>query len=590
MFREIGADSKIEFGLCTALSLIPQESDNINYRIVNWVYVMNGIYGQSVAAVVILALAFFTIQDSYAGPAKDCESLRALNLPETQITHAENVPPGFKPPTPEYDITSGELAAIDIAFCRVSGVIAPAIHFEVWLPVTHSWNGRLQAVGNGGMAGSINYTGLKSVVENSYAGVSSDLGHQSGPLEGAWAIGRPDLVRDWGHRATHEMTVKAKALINAYYGKGPAYSYFSGCSGGGRQAMMQAQRYPEDFDGILAGDPTMDFSNLVTGGRLWQVRANYDVANQTNHLKAKDIQLISDAVIAACDAIDGVEDGVLEDPRQCDFDPVSIQCEKDTQERCLSPEQVAALDKVYQGARTSTGRQIYPGYPPGGELDRTGWVPYLAGKVPSDGIQWNYAQGFLQGLVFENPAYDILAFDYDKDVSVMNDKQVQGKALVDVINAADPDLRAFRKKGGKLIHYHGWNDIGISALRSTAYYEEVARGFSDRNLKHGLASTQDFYRLFLAPGMQHCFEGPGPNAFGGPFQLQVPPNPAHDIFRALERWVEHGIAPEKIIAIKYTDDDPAKGVSRTRPLCPYPQKSVYTGSGSTDNAQNFQCK
>ena len=556
----------------------------------NRVYGLDGCYRRSVAAVIILALTFFTGKDSSAEPLGNCESLQALNLAETQITLAENVRPGLKPPTPEYDITSGELAAIDTAFCRVLGVIEPAIHFEVWLPLSDSWNGRLHAVGNGGMAGSINYTGLKSVVENGFAAVSSDLGHKSGPLEGGWAIGRPDLVTDWGHRATHEMTVKAKAIINAYYGKGPTYSYFSGCSGGGRQAMMQAQRYPEDFDGILVGDPTMDFTNLVAGGRLWQVRANFDAARQTNHLKEKHVQLISDAVIAACDAIDGVEDGVLEDPRRCDFDPATLQCQKDTQERCLTPEQVAALSKVYQGAKTSAGRQIYPGYPSGGELDRTGWVSYFAGEVPSEGLQWNYAKGFLQGLVFENPAYDMQAFHYETDVPEMNRKQVQGEALADVINAADPDLRAFRDRGGRLIHYHGWNDIGISALRSIAYYEEVARVINDSNVKDGLASVQDFYRLFLAPGMQHCFEGPGPNAFGGPFQLQVPPNPAHDIFRALQRWVERGIAPEKIIAIKYTNDDPAKGVLRTRPLCPYPKKSVYTGLGSTDNAQNFQCE
>ena len=539
---------------------------------------------RSTVHAVILLVAFAT-NSVNADSAADCENIQSLRLANTTILSARAIQSGFKPPTTLYAPVSADLI-VKTSFCRVIGRINPSINLEIWLPPHDRWNARLYVAGNGGMAGGINYLALQEIIHNHYAAVSSDLGHQSGPLDGLWAISRPDLVRDWGHRATHEVTEKAKAIINAYYHRNPEFSYFNGCSGGGRQGLMQAQRYPKDFDGILVGDPTMDFSNLVTGGRLWKVLANYNKENNTNHLTATDIGTISAAVIDACDSIDGVNDGVLEDPRQCNFDPFSIKCSKEKQEHCLTFEQITALNKIYHGGRSAQNMQIYPGYFPGGELGDFGWEIYFARENPAEGTQWLYAQGFLRGLAFEDPEYDIRTFNFDTDIRTTNNKPILGVPLAEVINATDPDLTEFRDAGRKLLHYHGWSDIGVSPQRSVDYYEAVI----EKTTEGQLSLTQDFYRLFMAPGLQHCFGGPGPNAFGAMLQPQVPADPDHDIFRALRRWVENGIAPEKIIATKYIDDNPEKGVVRTRPLCPYPQSARYIGRGSTDESTSFVCE
>ncbi|MET0659855.1 MAG: tannase/feruloyl esterase family alpha/beta hydrolase [Steroidobacteraceae bacterium] len=518
---------------------------------------------------------------------QQCSDLLRLQLADTKLTTAEMTAPGFKPPVASFDFVSKDVV-VQAPFCRVSGTIAPSIQFEVWLPPPAAWNGKLHGVGNGGMAGSIHYAGLNGAVEAGYVTVSSDLGHQGGPVAGDWAIGQPELVRDWGHRATHEMTVKAKEIARAYYGRPATRAYFSGCSGGGRQGMMQAQRYPDDYDGILLGDPTMDFSRLVVGGRLWQVRANL-ASEATNLLGPRDVATISAAVNEQCDALDGIRDGVIEDPRRCRFDPKRIECKGGSHENCLTTQQAQALLKIYQGARTKAGVRIYPGYEPGGELGKFGWIMYFAGESPQKGMQWPYAEGFLRGLVFEEAKYDILKFDYDTDVEEMVRKLVLGEPLASVIDAANPDLSRFKAHGGKLIHYHGWTDAGVAPQRSIDYYEEVVRTMAAADKKNA-QSVQDFYRLFMAPGMQHCFGGPGPNAFGAPFQPPVPDDAEHSLFRALERWVERGVAPADVVATKYVDDDPGRGVMRTRKICAYPKAAAYKGSGSTDAAASFECR
>lgn len=523
--------------------------------------------------------------------AERCENITDIKLQNTTITAAMATGRKSRLP-PSFDEYTNREIIVRPAFCRVSGVIAPSINFEVWLPLPEAWNGRLQGLGNAGMAGSINYRGLSNALEDGYAAASSDLGHKGKPLDGSWAIGRHDLVRDWGHRATHEMTVKAKSLVAAYYGKGPTFSYFNGCSGGGRQGMMEAQRYPNDYDGILTGHPTIDFTRLVVGGRIWQVLANLNESVKSNFIAPEDVKIISDAVIDRCDGLDGVEDGVLEDPRQCGFRPETKKCSDNMKSNCLTTQQVAALKKIYKGPNTREGKSIYPGYEPGGELGRFGWIWYFAGMSPFQGTQWAYAKEFLSGLVFEDPDYDPLTFDYDTDLSKLDDKLIMGKPLPEVIDAVDPDLIGFKANGGKIIHYHGWSDIGVAPQRSIDYYESVIRelGNEKMNRDEALAGIRNFYRLFMVPGMQHCFGGPGPNAFGASFQPRVPREPAHDVLEALKRWVEHGVAPERIIATKYMDDDPQKGVLRTRPLCPYPQRAVYRGKGSTDVARNFICQ
>jgi feruloyl esterase len=482
------------------------------------------------------------------------------------------------------------------AFCRVTGLVSPSTKFEVWLPLKAEWNGKFQGVGNGGMAGGVNYLSLKTALEAGYAAVSSDLGHEGAFTDGSFAINAPAKVRAWGYLATHEMTLKGKAIVAAFYGKTARYSYFLGCSGGGRQGLMEAQRFPDDYDGIIAGDPTIDFSHLTTGGRLWAELSMYRTASGAGYIPQEKIPTIADAVISACDALDGVRDGILEDPRQCHFDPASLKCALEDRTNCLTAPQVEALQKIYDGARTSEGRQIYPGYLPGGELGKGGWAGYISGPAPYQGGQWIYASGFLKGMVFEDPHYDPMGFDFDKDVPVMDQKDILGEPFAQVINATNPDLGAFKEHGGKLIVYHGWSDPGVSPRGTIDYYERVVEAMSrgtpsDAETKRaGFDETPTFMRLFMVPGMQHCSGGPGANAFGMAADLPVPADPEHDIKLALERWVEHGVAPRTIIATKYVNDDPAQGVERTHPLCRYPQTAHFSGQGSGDNARDFVCK
>jgi feruloyl esterase len=323
---------------------------------------------------------------------------------------------------------------------------------------------------------------------------------------------------------------------------------------------MEAQRYPADYDGIVAGDPTIFFTHLVAGGRLWVSLATLKDPDLASFIPASKVQLIADAVNARCDALDGIKDGILDDPRRCDFNPRTLLCTSGDAPNCLTAPQVQAVQKIYAGSLNSAGEEIYPGYLPGGELGPGGWTAYIATPVPFTGTQFVYAQAFMKYMVFENPAWDFRTFNYDTDVPFMDAK------LGATIDGMNPDLRAFERLGGKMIVYHGWNDPGVSPLNTVNYYESVrAVQGRKRNVDH-------FLRLFMVPGMQHCSGGPGPDTF--------------DSLTALEQWVEQGIAPKQIIASKVTGGV----VSRTRPLCPYPQVALHKGKGSTDDAANFSCK
>jgi feruloyl esterase len=482
--------------------------------------------------------------------AATCESLSGVKLPNTTIESAAVIGP-FSATDPMF----GQFS-VKTGFCRVSGAIAPAIKFQVWLPEQKDWNGKLQGVGNGGVAGSIAQGSLATAVGRGYAAVSSNLGHDGGPIDFDFAIGHPELVSDWGHRATHEMTVTAKAIVAAYYGREPDRSYFTGCSGGGRQGLMEAQRYPADYDGIVAGDPTADFTRLTLAGRLWESIAT--LKDPSHYIPAAKIPAIAAATVAACDALDGVKDGVIDDPRQCKFDAATIQCKSGDADTCLTEGQVTALKAIYAGATYRiTGHQIFPGYMPGGELGPMGWATYVSGSAPKKASQFLYGGAFATGMVMEKPSYDPLTFDYDRDMQEAMDK------LSKSIDAVDPNLSGFEARGGRLIQYHGWSDPGVSPLSSVNYYESVAKRLR--------GDPSNFYRLFMVPGMQHCIGGPGPDHF--------------DALAALEQWVEHNKAPDSIVATHLTDGKP----DRTRPLCPYPQVAKWDGKGSTDDAVNFAC-
>jgi feruloyl esterase len=478
--------------------------------------------------------------------AVTCEGLASLSLPHTAITLAKTVPAGgFAPST-------GSGAAYERlpAFCRVAATLTPTtdsdIKIEVWLPA-QGWNGKYEAVGNGGWAGSISYSALAAALQRGYAGSSTDTGHAGGG--GSFALGHPEKLIDYAYRSEHEMTVQAKALIAAYYGQAPRLSYWNGCSAGGKQGLKEAQRFPEDFDGIVAGAPASNWTGRATQS-MWVAQAVH--LDEAASLPPGKLALLHHAVLAACDAQDGVKDGVLENPRRCRFDPEVLACKAEDGDACLTAAQVGAVRKIYSAVTDpSTGRVIFPGHERGSEL---GWGT-MAGARP-------FAIGLdhFRYVVFRDPNWDYRSLDFSKDAGL-------AERLDDgTINALDPNLKAFLGRGGKLIQYHGWNDPQISPGSSVIYYESVLTAMG------GAAKVQGAYRLFMVPGMAHCGGGEGPNQF--------------DMLGALEQWVEKGKAPESVIAARVKDGK----AERTRPLCPYPQTAVYQGSRSTDGAVNFVCK
>jgi tannase/feruloyl esterase len=508
-------------------------------------------------------------QPAAAGkPARACESLATLKLPDTTISHAETVSSGSFTPPGDKPLTGLP------AFCRVAGVIRPSsdsnIEFEVWMPA--GWNHKLHGVGNGGFAGEISYHDLARAVAHGYSSASTDTGHHANAVDATWALGHPEKVVDYGHRAIHEMTVKAKAVIEAFYGQQPRRSYFVSCSNGGRQGLMEAQRYPADYDGIVAGAPAAAFTSFLADF-TWNTQAMSDPAAQVPLAK---LPALERAVIAACDARDGVPDGVLAQPANCAFDPKTIVCKGADSTDCLTAPQAEALAKVYAGPRTRDGKRIARGFLPGGETGEGGWGLWITGEAPGQSLQARFASQFGANMVFERPDWDLRMFDFDRDVKIVEEKTAK------VLNATDPDLDAFRRRGGKLIVFHGWNDPALSAFETVDYFDAV-------RARMGAGVVDSFARLYLVPGLQHCLGGPGAHYCGG---LSVPlADSEHDFTAALERWVEEGIAPGTMIATKRVQIfNPAAGPSLVRPLCPYPRAAVFKGAGSPEEPSSYACE
>lgn len=498
-----------------------------------------------------------------------CASLKDLKLPHTTITLAQEVGAGgFRPSRPQFKDVP--------AFCRVAGTIKPTsdsnIRFEVWMPVS-GWNGKFDGAGNGGFAGSIQYEQLASAVRMGFATASTDTGHTGSATDGRWALGHPEKVIDFGYRGIHEMTVKAKAIVQRFYGVAPRWSYFASCSNGGRQALMEAQRFPEDYDGIIAGAPANFWTHLLTAA-VWVDQAT--LAHAVSYIPPSKLPAISAAVLAACDAEDGVTDGILNDPRRCHFNPATLLCRSADSNSCLTAPEVTALEKIYRGPRNSRGEQIFPGYEPGGELGNNGWAPWITGSAPEKSLLFAFGTQFFSNMVFSNPDWDYRKLNFDSDV------QLTDRKLARILNATDPNLSTFKAHGGKLIMFHGWNDSAIAPVNTVNYYKSVVA-------RMGLHQTRDFLRLYMAPGVQHCALGPGPSAFGASVE-GAKLDPQHSIFSALERWVEGGIAPDDIIATKYRNPaNSASGALMTRPLCPYPEIARYKGTGDPNDARNFVC-
>jgi feruloyl esterase len=491
--------------------------------------------------------AVLTASAGFAYAAAPCESVANVVMPHTAIVSAKVVAAG------EFTAPGGgrrPAAAFQAlpSFCRVQATLRPAddseIGIEVWMPAA-GWNQKLQSVGNGAWAGVIAYPALATALAQGYATASTDTGHVgNGP---AFIPGHPGKLIDFGYRSVHELTVAAKSIIAAFYGEAPKLSYFNGCSTGGRQALEEVQRYPADYDGVIAGDPVYD-SSRIQGTQLWLWQIFHK--DEASNLPPEKLALLHAAVMAACDALDGVKDGVLEDPTRCGFDPGDLKCRNGDAGNCLTAPQVEAARQSYVGpVNPRTGQPVWPGREWGSE---TGWVNH-SGLEPS-----SYAAELYGYVVFQDPHWDYRNFDFDRDVAAAQ------KAMKDTMDAVDPDLGPFFQHGGKLIQYHGWNDPGVAPQGSVNYYRAVAAKMS-RNVG-------DEYRLFMVPGMGHCGGGDGTSTF--------------NMIGALEQWVEDGKAPDSIPASRVRN-----GVAdRTRPLCPYPQVAAYRGSGSTDDAASFVCR
>jgi feruloyl esterase len=477
-----------------------------------------------------------------------CHTLSTLSLPHAKITLAQAVEAG--PFTPPDQDAAAESSRTLPAFCRVAATLTPTsdsdIKIEVWMPAS-GWNGKYLAVGNGAFNGAISYPAMMTALARGYATSSTDTGHTGNNAR--FAPGHPEKVIDFGWRAVHEMTMASKTIVGAYYDSGPTHSYWNGCSAGGRQAMKEAQRFPEDFDGIIAGAPGLDW----TGRAAQAVRVLKTLEqNDAARLAPPQLQLLHRAVVDACDAVDGVKDGLIGDPAKCRFDPAVLQCKGAGDAACLSPVQVETARLIYSPVVNAKTKREIAGLAPGSELGwtQTGWTA----SARATGIdQFRF-------LVFNDPAWTAQRFNVESDVA--RAEEMDEGAL----NALDPNLKPFIDRGGKLIQYHGWSDPQISPLNSTQYYTRVLEWIGSQ------IDVQRSYRLFMAPGMGHCSGGEGPSAF--------------DMVGALEQWVERGQAPDRIIA-----SHAANGrVDRSRPLCPFPQAAVYTGTGSTDEAANFECK
>jgi feruloyl esterase len=519
-----------------------------------------------------LAVLLLSVPAFGSVSAATCEGLAELKLPNTTITTAQTVAMGAFSPQSGSAAPYKELPA----FCRVAGVIKPAndseIRFEVWMPIS-DWNGKFHGIGNGGFAGSISYAGLAGALARGYATASTDTGHNGG--DASWALGHPEKIVDYGHRAIHEMTEKAKLIVKAFYGNGPKRSYFASCSNGGRQALMEAQRYPNDYDGLIAGAPSNAFTQILTGF-AWNMQNI--LVDPASYIPAKKLKAIETAANAACDGRDGVMDGVLDDPRKCGFDPAVLLCKGIETDDCLTDKQITALKKIYAGPRDAKGNQIIPGFEPGGETGPGGWTSWITGASPTLALQFFFSTQAFKNMIYNDPNWDFKTFQLERDGRLAREK------LGPILDAIDPNLKAFSARGGKLILYHGWNDAALPPINTINYYQSVSAKLGGRR-------TQGFVRLFMAPGMQHCAGGPGPDGFG---QMVTPTpsaksDPQHDLTLALERWVEQGVAPDQVIASKRQGSSPQVPALRTRPLCPYPLVARYKGIGSTDDAANFKC-
>jgi feruloyl esterase len=472
---------------------------------------------------------------------QSCENLAKLISPSAIITLAQIVPAG------DYQASATSKPILGLpAFCRVDATLKPTsdsdIHMEAWLPVS-TWNGKFMAMGSGGWGGFINPQSLAEALRHGYATSAVDDGHGRGG-GASFAVGHPEKFIDFAYRAEHEMTVEGKIMVKAYYSRDPRYSYWYGCSGGGREALLQAYRYPDEFDGIIAGDPANIRRNAW--GMWLAVKTFKDAAD---YIPPAKYPMIHRFVLDACDANDGLKDGLIEEPESCHPDFKPLQCKGADAPDCLTARQVQTAQTIVSPATTPSGKVLFPRIEPGTELD---WARVAGGPEPN--------QLFLDEFryfVYHDPNWDWKTFDLERD-------SAKADAIDKDVDDLDPNLAAFAKHG-KLLIYHGWTDQQVAPGSSVEFYNSALQLSGDP------AHASSWIRLFMAPGMGHCGGGEGPDTF--------------DKIPLIEDWVEHGKAPDQIVASHST----AGRIDRTRPICPYPQIARYNGSGSVDDAANFTC-
>jgi feruloyl esterase len=514
----------------------------------------SGVKSDSLIALAIIALAF----TASASAAASCESLSSLALKDTTITAAQAVDAGAYAPA---DAGGGGgkgggkgkqgAGYTDLpAFCRIAFTMKPSsdsdIKVELWMPAT-GWNNKYEADGNGAWLGSITPNTLAAAMRRGYAASMTDTGHEGGSA--SFALGHPEKIIDFGYRAVHEMAVKSKAIIAAYYGQAPKYSYWNGCSAGGKQGLKEAQMFPGDFDGIVAGTPVNDWVGRALGA-VWMGQAMHN--DEASYIPPAKYPAIHAAALAACDGLDGVKDGVIDEPQKCKFDPKVMECKGADAPDCLTTPQVEGARKIYSGViNPRTKEVVFPGLLPGSEL---GWGTQAGAQPFGPGTD------LFKYVVFKDPNWDYKTFNFDSDIAAAV------KADNNTMNAMDPNLKAYFDRGGKILQYQGWADQQMTGGNSPKYYQMVLDKMG------GISKVQDNYRLFMVPGMGHCQGGDGTDTF--------------DKVSILEQWVESKKAPDQIVASHMTNG----AVTRTRPLCPYPQVAVYKGTGSTDEAANFSCK
>jgi feruloyl esterase len=503
---------------------------------------------------------------AFAAPAQAaCSDLAGMHIDGGTVTAAEVVsqggftapPGGFGPPP---GVAASPFAAVP-AFCRVRLTLTPSsdsdIKSEVWLPLT-GWNGKYVGVGNGIWAGTLSYTEMGANVTRSYATAATDTGHTGNGLTAEWAVGHPERLVDFGHRAVHVTTLAAKAVVEEFYGRAPSLSFWNSCSTGGRQGLMAAYRYPNDFDAISAMAPANPMTDLMTQS-MWQ---GWQPQRFGVQMTPATLGLVHSAVVRQCDAVDGLEDGLITNPLRCNFNPASLQCAAGQTEGCLSAGQVQAVANIYGGVRANDGSVLLPGWPVGSEMQL---ALLVMGQEP-----FPVAMSYFRDLAYAGrTGWDWKNTDYR---AYTDDARSYG---ADILNVPSNGLSAFFARGGKLLLSHGWGDGLIPANNTLAFHHGLYNALTP-------AQAQSQLRLFMAPGMDHCSGGEGPSQF--------------DTLGAIDAWATTGNAPQTLIATRPVQGGGFGGppapprAPMERPLCPYPTQAVYNGSGDTAVASSFACR